>query len=322
MDKPNPQISLVFPVFNEDENLEPLYDGCRAALVEAGVTYEMVFVDNGSKDASLDGIKKLRESDPCVRYVSLSRNFGHQGGLFAGVSHSRGDAVITMDADLQHPSSLIPEMVNLWRLGYQVVYTTKRNSRLSGLRGVQGRLFYWAMSRVSGLKLSLGQSDFRLLDRKVADELLEIPEYRKFLRGIVEWVGFKQVGLEYDVSERRSGSSKFSYRSLVSFALDGILAFSTLPLRWMLALGALVALVALIYAVAAVIIGVLSFSGVGIDTPPGWATLAAAVTFLGGVQLIAIGVLGEYVGRIYEQTKGRPVFIVKEASDSRTGSLL
>ena len=263
-----PMVSVVFPVYNEDGNLEVLYQRVQDALLETGVSYELVFIDNGSSDGSLDIIKRLSERDRCVRYVSLSRNFGHQGGLFARMTYSCGDAVITMDADLQHPPSLIPEMVRLWQSGYEVVYTIKRNHHVSGLKGWQVRSFYWLLSKISGLKLSFGQSDFRLMDRKVTEVLLRIPEYRKFLRGMVDWIGFDQVGLEYDVSERYSGQSKFSYRSLVSFALDGIMAFSTLPLRWMLGVGVMIALASLAYAVAAIILGLLDLAGTGPSIPP------------------------------------------------------
>jgi dolichol-phosphate mannosyltransferase len=315
----HPKVSMVFPVYNEEGNLEVLYESVRQALFQADVSYEMVFVDDGSADGSLEIIKGLAKQDPCVRYISLSRNFGHQSGLFAGMSYSRGDAVITMDTDLQHPPPLILEMVRLWREGYEVVYTTKRNSQFSRLTGYQAQFAYWLLSKGSGLKLSFGQSDFRLLDRKVVTALLAIPEYRKFLRGMVDWLGFRQVGLEYYVPPRYSGQSKLSYRARVSFALDGILAFSTLPLRWMLGIGVIIAGAALLYALVATVLGILSLSGAGAQLPPGWATLAAAITFFGAVQLIAIGVLGEYIGRIYEQTKGRPVFIVRETSDSLVG---
>ena len=257
MDGNLPQVSVVFPVYNEEGNLELLYQHVHDALSIAVVSYEMVFVDNGSKDGSLAIIKGLSERDPSVRHVSLSRNFGHQGGLFAGMRYSRGSAVITMDADLQHPPAMIPDMIGLWQQGYQVVYTTKRNHHFSGLKGIQVRAFYWLMSRVSGLNLSFGQSDYRLLDRQVVDALLEIPEYRKFLRGMVDWVGFKRAGLDYDVSERHSGQSKFSYRSLVSFALDGILAFSALPLRWMLLVGVIIAMLSITYAGVALTLGLL-----------------------------------------------------------------
>lgn len=311
-----PKVSVVFPVYNEEGNLEVLYERVQEAFSNANVAYEMVFVDDCSSDGSLEIIKRLSLRDPGVRYVSLSRNFGHQGALFAGMSYASGDAVITMDSDLQHPPSLIPEMVALWLREFEVVYTTKRNQSISGLTGLQVKLFYWTMSKASGLKLAFGQSDFRLMDRKVVDVLLSIPEHRKFLRGMVDWTGFRQMGLAYDVPERYSGETKFSYRARWPMAVDGILSFSTLPLRWMLVAGLIIASLSLLYVGAMVVLGVLSLFHAGIDLTPGWATLAVAVTFFGGVQLIAVGVPGEYIGRIYEETKGRPVFIVREESDT------
>ncbi|MFQ5801319.1 MAG: glycosyltransferase family 2 protein [Candidatus Methylomirabilales bacterium] len=311
-----PVLSMVFPVWNEEENLEILHGEVSEALKLLDLPYELLFVDNGSTDGSLALIKQLARRDPNVRYISLSRNFGHQGGLFAGLWYCRGDAAITMDADLQHPPSLIPEMVRLWQQGFEVVYTKKRNHDVSGLRSIQVRLFYKGLSKLSGLTLSFGQSDFRLLDRRVIDVILNIPENRKFLRGTVEWVGFRQTGLEYDVAKRHAGQSKFSYRSLFGFALDGILAFSVVPLRWIFVVGSVTATLSLLYVGLAFVLGVLNLLGVGVNIPPGWATLAVSVMFLGAVQLIAIGILGEYIGRIYDQTKGRPTFIVRETSDS------
>jgi glycosyltransferase involved in cell wall biosynthesis len=310
-------ISVVFPVFNEEASLVPLYEQVRDALGKAEVkSYELVFVDNGSDDRSLEIMKTLRQSDPRVRYVSLSRNFGHQGGLLAGVSHSRGDAVITMDADLQHPPSLIPEMIRLWRRGCEVVFTMKRDTGLSAWRRLQMRIFYQIISKFSGLQLSFGQSDFRLLDRKVVETILSIPEYRMFIRGIVNWVGYRQAGVTYEVAPRFAGKSKFKLRTLIGFALDGILAFSTLPLRWVFLAGALVAGACFLYMGFAMVLGVLRFTGSGVVVPPGWATLAVAIMFLGSIQLIAIGILGEYLGRVFDQTKGRPMFIVRELSDA------
>ncbi len=310
-----PVISVVFPVWNEEENLEILHEAVSEALKLVGLAYELLFVDNGSNDGSLALIKRLAQRDSNVRYISLSKNFGHQGGLFAGLYYCRGDAAITMDADLQHPPSLIPEMIRLWRKEFEIVYTKKRNHKVSGLQSLQIRLFYWALSKLSGLKLSFGQSDFRLLDRKVIDVILNIPEYRKFLRGMVEWVGFRQTGLEYDVAKRHAGHSKFSYRSLFGFAIDGILAFSVVPLRWIFVVGSLVSALCFLYVGFASVLGVLNLFGMGVKIPPGWATLAVSVMFLGAVQLIAIGILGEYIGRIFDQTKGRPPFIVRETSD-------
>lgn len=310
------QLSIVFPVWNEEQNLRPLYAQVRQALLEVGVSYEMVFVDNGCTDGSLNVIRELSQTDPGVRYVSLSRNFGHQGALLAGLHYSRGDAVITMDADLQHPPSLIPDMVRRWREGFEVVYTTKRHAAVPPLRLREMQLFYWMLSKLSALHLSLGQSDFRLLDRKVVDVVIRLPEYRKFFRGLVEWVGFRQTGLEYDVAPRHAGHSKFSYGALISFAVDGILAFSFVPLRWSLVAGLIVASLCLLYGAYTVGLGVLNLIGVGYRLPPGWVSLYASGLFVASVQLIAIGLLSEYVGRIFEQTKARPSFIVRESSDT------
>ena len=311
-----PLVSVAFPVFNEAENLEMLHAEVTRALETTGLAFELIFVDNGSTDASLSIIKRLSETDPRVEFVSLSRNFGHQGALLAGISHAQGEAVITMDADLQHPSALLPEMVRLWQEGFEVVFTRKRRYPVHGMRLRQVKLFYWLMSKWSGLDLSFGQSDFRLLDRKVFEVFLRMPEARKFLRGMVEWVGFRQTGLEYDPLPRHAGESKFPFRALVSFAVDGIISFSLLPLRWSLGLGFIVASMSFVYGIAMVVMGLLNYAGMSVPLPPGWATLVVSILFLSGIQLIAIGMLGEYVGRIFEQTKGRPEFIVRAASVS------
>ena len=313
-DTSNPLVSVAFPVFNEAENLETLHAEVTRALEMTGLAFELIFVDNGSTDASLSIIKRLSETDPRVEFVSLSRNFGHQGALLAGISHAQGEAVITMDADLQHPSALLPEMVRLWQEGFEVVFTRKRRYPVHGMRLRQVKLFYWLMSKWSGLHLSFGQSDFRLLDRKVFEVFLRMPEARKFLRGLVEWVGFRQTGLEYDPLPRHAGESKFPFRALVSFAVDGIISFSLLPLRWSLGLGFIVASMSFVYGIAMVVMGLLNYAGMSVPLPPGWATLVVSILFLSGIQLIAIGMLGEYVGRIFEQTKGRPEFIVRAAS--------
>ena len=207
-------------------------------------------------------------------------------------------------------------MVRLWREGFEVVFTRKRRYPVRGMRLRQVKLFYWLMSKWSGLHLAFGQSDFRLLDRKVFEVFLRMPEARKFLRGLVEWVGFRQTGLEYDPLPRHAGESKFPFRALVSFAVDGIISFSLLPLRWSLGLGFVVASMSFVYGVAMVVMGLLNYAGMHVPLPPGWATLVVSILFLSGIQLIAIGMLGEYVGRIFEQTKGRPEFIVRAASVS------
>ena len=315
-----PGVSVVFPVCNEAGNLKMLHERVQRVFHQAGISYELVFVDDGSQDESLAIIKTLRERDPRVRYVSLSRSFGQQAALIAGISLARGEAIVMMDADLQHPPELIPEMLRLWREGHDVVYTTKRNTHMPRLWRWQMRLFYALISKLSGLRLSFGQSDFRLIDRKVADVLRSLPEYRKFLRGLISWVGFKQAGLEYTVSERREGRSKYSYRSFVAFALDGVFSFSVVPLRLLLIFGVLIWCLTVPYIVWVLILGVRHLMGGAIDLPPGWATISVSVIWLGSVQLVAIGLIGEYAGRIYDQTKGRPEFIIRERSDGEVAS--
>jgi len=278
--------------------------------------YEMIFVDDGSLDNSLSIIKALRKQDNRVIYISLSRNFGHQNALFAGLSYCTGDAVITMDADLQHPPVLIPKMIELWKQGNEVVYTTKKNAELPFIKNFIVKCAYWIISKLSGLKLQFGQSDFRLIDKAVLKIILNIPEYHKFLRGQISWVGFKQTGLNFDVEPRYKGKAKYSYKSLFFLALDGIFSFSRYPLHVVTLMGVTIALISFMYMVYDVLYpwALKFFLNSDILLPPGWATLVVAVFFLGSVQLIAIGILGEYVGRIFDQTKGRPVFIVKEKS--------
>lgn len=309
-------VSVVFPVFNEEKNLEKLYYEVRQTCAQHEIAYEMIFVDNGSTDNSLNLIKKLRGRDKKVVYVSLSRNFGHQGALFAGMSYATGDAVITMDADLQHPPSLIPEMVKLWREGTEVVYTIKKESALKGRKYFFAKCFYWLISKLSGLNFNFGQSDFRLLDRKMVKIILQIPEYHKFLRGQIEWIGFNQKSLSYNVDKRYGGESKFSYKSLFSFAFDGIFAFSKNPLRLIIVMGGVISVISFFYIAFVVALWVLQKFNIAtnIILLPGWATISIAIFFLGSLQLVIMGILGEYIGRIYDQVKGRPVFVIREIS--------
>lgn len=306
----NGPISIVFPVYNEENNLPILYEKVKAACQMAGVSYQMVFVDNGSVDTSLKIIKQLSQNDSQVRYLSLSRNFGHQNALFAGLAHCDGDAVITMDADLQHPPSLIPEMIRLWREGNDVVYTVKKGENIPYFKRLAVKIFYKLITRVSGLEFRFGQSDFRLIGKKVLEVVLGMPEYHKFLRGQIRWAGFQQTGISFAVEPRYSGQSKFSFKDLFVFAIDGLFGFSRYPLHLITLIGLLVGFFSLLYVLKEVFLSLI----LGAPLPPGWATLAAAIFFLGSIQLIAIGILGEYVGRIFDQTKQRPNFIVKEGS--------
>ncbi|MDA0747659.1 MAG: glycosyltransferase family 2 protein [bacterium] len=309
-------VSIVAPAYNEEETILHLYERVCGVMEGAGWNFELIIVENGSVDRSLEILKELHGKDNRANFVSLSRNFGHQGGLIAGLEHSRGDVIITMDADLQHPPELIPEMLGLWSEGYDIVYTTKREvASQSFVRRLFNRVFYASMSRLSGLELSGGQSDFRLMDRKAVDALKSMPERNKFLRGLTRWIGFRQVGIDYDVPPRFAGRSKFRFAHLIRFALDGILSFSILPLRLFTLLGAVISLLAFVYGLYILIQGMYAFmTGYHGRIPPGWATVGAAIFFFGGVQLLGIGLLGEYLGRVYDEVKERPVFLVQEHS--------
>ncbi len=309
------KISFVFPVFNEENNLEVLYERVREACFRSNVDYEIVFVDDGSTDNSLNVIKKISDNDKKAGYASLSRNFGHQNAFYAGMTYASGDAVIMMDADMQHPPALIPKMIDLWRKGAEVVYTIKKDANLPFVKRFIVKMSYWFISRISGLKLNFGQSDFRLIDKRVLKVILEMPEYHKFLRGQVSWIGFRQECISYDVEKRHSGKPKYSYKKLYDLALNGIFAFGRYPLHLVMSLSIIVFSISFAYMLFIVITWILKICNLShIEAPPGWSTLVVGVLFLGSIQLMAIGVLGEYVGRIFDQTKNRPIFIVKEKS--------
>jgi glycosyltransferase involved in cell wall biosynthesis len=309
-------ISVISPIYNEADNLVELCDRLVKALELSKERYEIVLVENGSWDGSLTIIKSLRKRNKNIKYVSLSRNFGHQGGIMAGIFHAKGDAVISLDGDLQHPPELIPEMIRLWKIGFDIVYTLKKGKAgHDDWRFLPSRVFYKLMNYFSDVKLSYGQSDFRLMDRKVVEVIKNIPERNIFLRGIVEWVGFKQTGIKYDTLPRSKGESKFRIGNYIRFAFDGIFSFSTLPLRFMLYSGLLIAFFCVIYILFILGIFLLQISDVSTYLPPGWGTLAIGLLFFGSVQLICAGILGEYIGRIYSQVKQRPDFIVKSSSN-------
>jgi dolichol-phosphate mannosyltransferase len=306
-------ISVVASALNEEGNLPELYAQIRDALLPAGIEFELVLIDNGSGDATWQVMKDLGLKDPRVKALRLSRTFGHQEAMLAGMDHASGAAVVTMDSDLQHPPEIIPEMVALWKKGSSVVYTTKKKDYGIGLfRLLLTKFFYFLISKVSGLKLSFGQSDFRLLDRRVVEVILSIDERPKFLRGLVDWVGFPRAGIEYSVRKRQRGVSTYNFRRLVDYGLNGIFSFSMLPLRLFLTAGIGISLLCVAYAVYAVTVKALSVYFPSVVSPPGWTTITVSVLFLSSIQLIGIGLIGEYIGRIYNQVKGRPEYIVRD----------
>ena len=301
-------ISIVVPVFNEASNLRPLHEALTRQLGEIAIPYEILFIDDGSQDGSLEALRQLSGKDLHVRTASLSRNFGHQYAITAGMEYARGDAVVVMDADLQHPPELIPKMVEAWRKGVQVVYTVREDDeKTSWFKRWTSSAFYKLMNCMSDTPIVPGAADFRLLDRAVVNALIAMPERSRFLRGMVSWLGFRQQSLSYRANPRFSGKSKYSFRRMLTLALQGITSFSSVPLHISAYVGLFAALVGLPYAIWALYAK--CFTDI---TVPGWTSLLIAVLFLGGVQLMSIGVIGEYVGRIYTEVKRRPLYLTKE----------
>jgi polyisoprenyl-phosphate glycosyltransferase len=305
---PKPEISVVVPCFNEDAVLPETTRRLIASLEEIGRSFEIVYVDDGSRDNTPRVLTEIYASDPRVRVVRLSRNFGHQIAISAGLEYARGAAVVLIDADLQDPPEVIAEMVSLWRQGNDVVYGTRRHrDGETAFKTLTAKWFYRFMNRLSEVPIPLDSGDFRLLDRKVVDALLAMPERDRFMRGMVSWVGFRQVSVEYDRAPRAAGDSKYTLFKMARFAVDGILSFSTAPLRIATLLG--------VGSFAAALLGGLTAVGVGLAigrwVSP-WAWVLLAVLLLGGAQLLCLGIFGEYLGRTYAENKRRPLYFVRE----------
>jgi glycosyltransferase involved in cell wall biosynthesis len=303
-----PELSIVVPCFNEELVLEETARRLLTVMTTSGRSFEIVFVDDGSKDATASILRQLQASDRRIRMVRLSRNFGHQIASTAGLHHAQGKAVVLIDADLQDPPEVILQMIERWAEGYDVVYAT-RNGR-SGettFKLKTAKWFYRLINRLSDIPIPLDTGDFRLMDRKVVDVLLSMPERDRFLRGMVSWVGFSQISVSYDRAARRAGTTKYPVRKMVRFALDGILSFSILPLRLATLIGLGAAGLGLLGSLVVVLIRLLAGQWVG-----AWTGVLLAVLFMGGAQLICLGILGEYLGRIYGESKRRPLYIVQE----------
>jgi glycosyltransferase involved in cell wall biosynthesis len=303
-----PTLSVVVPVYNEAESLPALRAALERVLGKLRVPYEIILVDDGSADETWKVLKAWHKSDERVRAFRFARNFGKEAALSAGIFNSRGDAVVLMDADLQHPPEIIPQFFDKWREGYDMVYAmrTSREGDSAVRRGATNA-FYRLFGRIADVDLPPGAGDFRLLDRKVVDTLNRMPERLRFMKGLYAWAGSHHVGVPYAPPPRRHGQSAMSMRRLTGFGLDGIVAFSRLPLAISGWIGAAIALIALLYGGFLVLRTLI----VGIDVP-GYASIMVGVMLLGGVQLLALGVLGAYVGRIYEEIKQRPLYIVSE----------
>jgi dolichol-phosphate mannosyltransferase len=302
-------LSVVVPCFNEEEVIGETVRRLRAFCdTLSGLDVELVFVDDGSRDRTRELLRGYAAEDPRIRVVGFARNFGHQIAVTAGIDAARGDAVVLIDADLQDPPEVVHEMVAKWREGWDVVYGTRtERPGESAFKLATARAFYRVLNRLSDVPIPLDTGDFRLMSRPVVDVLRAMPERDRFVRGMVAWVGFRQTALPYRRAERWAGTSKYPLRKMLRFATDGILSFSTRPLQLSIAMGLASAALALAGIVYAVIARLLTD-----DWVPGWAAIMVAVLFIGGVQLISVGVLGEYVGRIYGEIKRRPLYVVGE----------
>ena len=306
------ELTLVVPVKDEEAAVANFVSRVVPLLERlndhAAKSFEILFVDDGSTDSTLAKLRALNAAEPRVRAVSLSRNFGKEAALSAGLDEARGSAVVPIDVDLQDPPEVIGEMIAKWREGFEVVYGVRDNRESDSLpKRLTADLYYRAHNRLSSDKIPEHAGDFRLLDRKVVDIIRAMPERNRFMKGLFAWAGFRQAAVSYHRTERQVGKSKFNYWKLWTLALDGITSASTVPLRIWSYLGGVVALGALLYA-AIIVVRTLMF---GIDVP-GYASMMVAILFLGGLQLLSLGVLGEYVGRILIETRGRPLYIVSE----------
>jgi dolichol-phosphate mannosyltransferase len=302
-------ISVVIPAYNESGNIHRIAEKISEQLKNI-TPYEIIFVDDGSIDSTLKEIKKVMKTNSSVKFISFSRNFGHQKALKAGIDYANGDCVITMDADLQHPPELLGKLIEKWKEGFDIVYTIRKDAQKSNfLKRASSRLFYRLINMISDIDIPPGAADFRLLDKKVVKEIRNFKENWLFIRGIVSWLGFKQIGIEYCVEDRYSGESKYNLKKMISFAIEGITSFSIVPLRISIMLGFFISCLAFFYTVYALLAKFYFKTAL-----PGWTSILISILFLGGIQLIFLGLIGEYLGKMFIETKNRPTYVIKEKS--------
>lgn len=303
--------SIVAPIYNEIENLYELYSRVSKVMESSGETWELILVDDGCTDGSTDKIRELAEADKRVRPVIFARNFGHQIAVTAGLDYSRGDAVVIIDADLQDPPEVILELAEKWQEGYEVVYAVRAEREgESWFKKFTAAMFYRIIFRITDVNIPLDTGDFRLLDRKVVNVMNSMRERHRFLRGMASWVGFKQIGVDYKRTARHSGVTKYPFKKMFVLALNAVTSFSYFPLQVATYIGFFAAGMAIL-AIPVVIIMRMT----GSQAFLGQTTTLISVLFLGGVQLISLGILGEYIGRLYDEAKGRPLYIVREAPE-------
>jgi len=313
----HPEVSLIVPCHNEAENLSALYGRVLAVMEQTGKPWEMVCINDGSKDDTLEQLLALNQKDPRIVVIDLSRNFGKEAALTAGLDHARGDCAIPLDADLQDPPELIPELLAKWHEGFDVVNAVRLSrDGESWLKRASAHAFYRIINRMSDVDIPEDTGDFRLLSRPVLEAIRMLPERRRFMKGLFAWVGFRTASVHYHREPRYAGKTKWNYWRLWNFAVEGITSFSQVPLQLAAHLGLIVSALAFLYAVY-LVIGTIVYG----NPVKGYPSMMVTLLFLGGVQLIALGVIGEYLGRIYEETKGRPVYLVRGIPQNSTAKV-
>ena len=314
-DRSVPMVSLVVPVFNEQEVIGTFYERASQALRALdGMTYELIFIDDGSRDTSYRQLAAFAARDPHVRVLKFSRNFGHQIAISAGIDHAAGECVAVIDADLQDPPEVVAAMVEQWQQGFDVVYGVRSDrAGETRLKLWTASMFYRLLGRLTNIHIPANVGDFRLMSRRVVDQVKNLREKDRFVRGLVSWVGFRQTGVVYRRDARYAGETKYPFRKMLKFSFDGITSFSTVPLKLATWMGSATAILAFLYLISVFVQKLLGY------TVEGWATIMVAVLFIGSVQLICLGILGEYLGRIFNEVKPRPMYVIEEVLASKPG---
>ncbi len=303
------ELSLIVPCYNEEDNLHYLFERLHSVLTPLNLTYEIICVNDGSKDRTLKYLIDYHHQNSSIKVINLSRNFGKEAAITAGLDYAKGAAVIPIDADLQDPPELIGELMAKWREGYDVVYGVRRSRHgESWLKKFTANNFYRVIGKISSVPIPPDTGDYRLLDRQVVEALKKMPERNRFMKGLFSWVGFKQTSIYFDRHSRKEGKTSFNYWKLWNFALDGITSFSSIPLKIWSYFGLIISGISFVYGIFLILRTII----LGIDVP-GYASTIVVILFLGGIQLITLGVMGEYITRIYEEVKGRPIYLVKES---------
>lgn len=301
-------ISIVVPMYYEELVAQECYNRLKKVMLDNDINYEFVFVNDGSQDHTMDILREIASKDHRTKVINFARNFGHQNAVTAGVDHANGDAIVIIDADLQDPPELIPDLIEKWKEGYEVVYA-KRKARKGEtfFKLLTAKYFYRFLNYMSDIEIPKDTGDFRLIDRQVAQVFKRMTERNRFIRGMISWIGFRQTYVEYERDERFAGETKYPLKKMLKFASDGIFAFSSKPLRLVTGLGSVSVLISIALLLYSIIVKVIGYQ---IET--GWASIMVAISFFSGIQLLSLGIIGQYIARIYDESKNRPVYIVKE----------